>query len=474
MPTDDICLCKGVLCAFALPSSIDDTNFGNSEDVDDVLTHLPENVELLIVWEHSGKHCDAASLSWIFASSFSSCESGRSQTAPCDSGGSDAFASGGWEQSQWTHRRGGGGGGVRAFCGFWTMIFSMPHIACAGRGHAATPSAPCIVWGFDGGGGVGIHWTTPSGIAWGNIWTYWEPSPFPWDGTEDNVQYFLFSCGSHRIVGDLFIVNKPPLIQWCGCRRPDDWTPFEDNVVIGLVRGLLPSLSPWLSSCEPFGGTATIQNILTRQNGGLNLKMNISKHIGYENSKTHNQWTCAFLHEKKKIPKREEKKIANLMKCLKEKKTYHNSLFYSDYKCVRSNSAGLITIVQNLNQGSRNVFAQRQYVMRSSCKLCQIESQLTKTRRIFSYRRSVVRSFACCHVWSSLTHAIKNTSMHTVYLITIVNRFKLMERVCTQTLRAAIFVQVVKSNLNWPRVARCSHTDTTKCNLLHGMFRDQA
>ena len=92
------------------------------------------------------------------------------------------------------------------------------------------------------------------------------------------------------------------------------------------------------------------------------------------------------------------------MKCLKEKKTYHNSLFYSDYKCVRSNSAGLITIVQNLNQGSWNVFAQRQYVMRSSCKLCQTESQLTKTRRIFSYRRSVVRSFACCHVWSSLTH----------------------------------------------------------------------
>ena len=109
---------------------------------------------------------------------------------------------------------------------------------------------------------------------------------------------------------------------------------------------------------------------------------------------------------KEKDPKKGRKKNQlTSWNALRKKRHITIHGFIQIKKCVRSNSAGLIAIVQNLNQSSWNVFAKRQYAMRSSCKLCQIESQLTKTCRIFSYRRSVVRSFACCHVWSSITHA---------------------------------------------------------------------
>ena len=63
MPTGGLRLCNGVLLTLDLQSSIGDTDFANDEDVDDVLAHLPEDVELLTVCGHCGKQCDAASLS---------------------------------------------------------------------------------------------------------------------------------------------------------------------------------------------------------------------------------------------------------------------------------------------------------------------------------------------------------------------------------------------------------------------------
>ena len=56
-------LCNGDLLTHDLQSSIGDTNFGNGEDVDDVMAHLPEDVELLTVCERCDKQFDAASLS---------------------------------------------------------------------------------------------------------------------------------------------------------------------------------------------------------------------------------------------------------------------------------------------------------------------------------------------------------------------------------------------------------------------------
>ena len=48
-PPTDLRLGNGVLLTDDLRSSIGDTKFGNGEDVDDVLAHLPEYAELLLV-----------------------------------------------------------------------------------------------------------------------------------------------------------------------------------------------------------------------------------------------------------------------------------------------------------------------------------------------------------------------------------------------------------------------------------------